>query len=504
MKHRLASGLATAAMIAALALPTAFAPTSAAQAKSVTIALGANVNTLDPHMTASVGTDMSVISHLYTPLDIRDPDLKLHPALAKSWKAVDDTTWRFELVSGAKFANGEPLDAEAVKWNFDRVRDPAVKARIASWFTLVKEVKVVSPTTIDIITSSPYPALADQLSMFFMLPPKWTATHKPAQEAMSGGPYALSENVPGDHITMKANPDYWGAKPEFDTVTFRIIPETSARIAALLTGEVDLITGIPTSELKRINASGKATAGAVSSSRSVFIKFNTEGAPLDNKLFRQALNYAVDKDSIAATIFDGKAEVSTCQVLSKDYFGYNPALKPYPYDPAKAKALLKQSGVTVSQPLELDVPTGIYLNASDVAQVVAGQLGEIGVPVKITEMDFSTYMAKYVGSHKLAPASFLTQAWPTLDADGLLTLFAPGNIYAYWQNADFGKLLDQGRATNDAAQRKAIYAKATALMCDEAPAIFLYVQPATYGVSKNVTWEPRGDDWVRAYDMKSK
>ena len=496
MKHRLQSGLATFAMVAALLLPAAFA-----RAESVTIALSANVNTLDPHMSGTVGTDLSVVSHIYTPLDIRGPDLKLHPALATSWRAIDDTTWRFELVSGAKFANGEALDAQAVKWNFDRVRDPAVKARIASWFTLVKEVNVVSPTVVDVITSAPYPALPDQLSMFFMLPPLWAAAHKPAQETMAGGPYMLTENAPGDHITLKANPTYWGAKPEFDTVVFRIIPETSARIAALMAGEVDLITGVPTSELKRINASGKAAAGSVASSRSAFIKFNTEVAPTSNKLFRQALNYAIDKDSIADAIFDGSAVVSNCEVLTPDYFGYNPDLRPYPYDPTRAKALLKQSGVSLGEPLELDVPTGVYLNASDVAQVVAGQLGEIGVPVKITEMEFSTYMAKYVGSHKMAPTAVLTLAWPTLDADGLLTLFAPGNIYAYWQNADFGGLLDQGRATHDVAQRKAAYAKATALMCEEAPALFLYVQPATYGVSRRVVWQKRGDDWVRAYDL---
>ena len=473
-----------------------------ASAATLTIALGTNVNTLDPHMSASVGTDLSVLSHIYPSLVIRGPDLKLQPAVAKSWQQVDDLTWRFTLVDNASFANGEKVDAEAVKWNLDRVRDPKVNARIKAWFDLVKDVKVISPTEIEVTTSAPYPAFADQLSMFFLLPPQWAASHKPATETLSGGRYELAENVPGDHITLKANAKWWGEKPAFDTVVFRNIPESASRVAALLAGEVDLITSIPLTEVKRIKDSGNAQAGSVPSTRSLFIKFNTQKPPFDNKVFRQALNYAVDKQGITEAIFDGAAAVSACQVLSPNYFGFNPDLKPYPYDPAKAQQLLKSSGVDLSQPIALDVPTGVYLQGTEVAQVVADQLTQVGLNLKISEMDFSTYMNKYLRSRELAPMSVLAQAWPTIDADGLLTLFAPGNQYAYWDDAAFGKLLDQGRSTTDKAARQGFYTKATALMCEEAPALFLYVQPATYGTSKRVTWAARGDDWVRAFDLK--
>jgi peptide/nickel transport system substrate-binding protein len=116
-------------------------------------------------------------------------------------------------------------------------------------------------------------------------------------------------------------------------------------------------------------------------------------------------------------------------------------------------------------------------------------------------MDFGSYMNKYLKTKELAPASLLAQAWPTIDADGLLTLFAPGNTYAYWENAAFGDLLQKGRSTTDPAARQGFYKQATALMCEEAPAIFLYVQPTTYGSAKRVTWAARGDDWVRAFDI---
>ncbi|WP_312794758.1 ABC transporter substrate-binding protein [Tianweitania sp.] len=495
------AGVAAGALAYTLPL---VAPASAQDAKSVTIAMRVSVNTLDPHMTASVGSDLSVLSHIYPSLILRAPDLKLQPALAKKWTMVDDVTWRFELAEGATFANGEKIDAAAVKWNLDRVRDKAVGARIAAWFELVSDARVVDPLTVEVKTSSPYPAFADQLSMFFLLPPEWAKTHNPASETMSGGPYTVAENVPGDHITLKANPDYWGEKPAFDTVNFRTIPEIGSRVAALMAGEVDLVTGVPTTEIERINASGNAHADAVDSTRSMLVKINHQKNPMENLKFRQALNYAIDKEGIVQSIFDGKATVSNCQILSPDYFGYNPDLKPYPYDPDKAAQLLEESGVDLSTPLEVEVPVSTYLQGDEVTQIIASQLQEIGLTVKISEIDFGAFMNKQIKARDLAQMAVQGLAWPTIDADGMLTMFAPGNVYDYWNNADFGKLLDEGRATTDPEKRKTIYAEATKLMCDQAASVFLYQQPATFGVSNKVTWQPRGDDWVRAFDMSVK
>ncbi|NDW04976.1 ABC transporter substrate-binding protein [Jiella pacifica] len=487
-----------AALAASTALP------SFAQEGEVTIALRVAVNTFDPHMTGTVGSDLSVLSHIYPALVLRGPDLKLQPSLATSWEMVDPTTWRFKLAEGTTYADGEKIDAEAVKWNLDRVRDPKVGARIAGWFSLVSEVNVIDPTTVEVKTSAPYPALADQLSMFLLLPPKWAETHNPATETLSGGPYAVEENVPGDRITLKANPDYWGDKPTFQTVNFRTIPETGSRIAALLAGEVDLITGIPTSEIARIDAADNASAGAVDSTRSMLIKFNHEKPPMDNLKFRQAVNYAIDKTGIADAIFDGKATVSQCQILSKDYFGYNPELEPYPYDPDKAAELFAESGVDLSQPIEIEVPVARYLQGEEVTQVIASELTSLGLNMKISEIEFGAFMKKQIEGRDLAQMAVQGLAWPTIDADGMLTMFSPGNVYDYWGNEAFGKLLDEGRETTDKDARQKIYAEATKLMCDEAASGFLYVQPETYGVSDDVTWQARGDDWVRAFDMKPK
>jgi peptide/nickel transport system substrate-binding protein len=302
-------------------------------------------------------------------------------------------------------------------------------------------------------------------------------------------------------VTLEPNPNFAGEKPTFAKVNFRIIPEVSSRIAALNAKEVDLIGGIPVSEIDRINKAGAARADSVQSTRTAFLKLNLNKKPIENKALRQALNYGVDKEGIVSAIFGGRAPVSPCQLLTSDYFGFNPDLKAYPYDPDKAKALIKQSGIDVSRPIELEIPVAVYLNGSEVVQAIASSYEELGLKVKITEMDFGAFMTKQTRARDLAQLAFLTYAWPTLDADGLLTLSAPGNVYDYWNDAPFGKLLDEARATTDKAKRAALYKQATARMCDEAAMVFLYVQPVTYGVSRRVEWHARGDDWVRAFDF---
>lgn len=490
-------------ILAGLSLAALAALPAAAQGRSLTLALSTNVNTLDPHNTTTVGTDLSVISHLHAALIQRGPDLQLRPQLASQWSAVDATTWRFTLRPGVTFSNGEALDAEAVKWNIERVMDPKSNARARPWFTAVKEVRVNSPTEIDILTKAPFPALPDQLSMFYLLPPKWTAGNNPATAAVGAGPYELKQFVSGDRVVLAARPGWFGDKPAFDTITFRVIPEAGARIAALLAGEVDYINTVPPSEMKRISQSGKAKAESVDSTRSVFVKYNLLTAPMkDNLKLRQALNHAVDRAAIRDAIWNGMGSISTCQVLTPAYFGYNPDLKPHSYDPAKAKALLKEANVAPgSLTIEFEVPIGPYLLAQDIVQAVAGQLEEVGVKTRIVEMEFGAWMNKYLRAANMGQMSYLSQAWPTLDADGLLTLFESGSPYAYWDDQTFAGLIRQARSTTDRAVRAGLYKQATERMCEQAPVLFLYTQPVTYATSTRVKWSARGDDWVRAADF---
>ncbi|MAQ85344.1 MAG: ABC transporter substrate-binding protein [Maritimibacter sp.] len=490
--------------LSSLALCAALSSPALAQQNdddTLIIALGSDVNTLDPHMTASVGTDLSVASHFYPALVIRGPDMKLQGEVATSWEAVDDLTWRFTLNPDAVFANGEPIDAEAVKANLERVTDPERKSRISSWFRVISEVNVIDATTIELKTETPSAALADQLSMFFLVPPAWAAENNPANEVSAGGRYILTERVPGSSITMEANPDYWGEEPPFQTVIFQIIPETAAQSAALRAGEVDFIEGFPVNEVELLSAEDGIEADAISSTRSAFLKINTFKPPMDNKLFRQALNYAVDKEAIAQSLYGGAAEVSACQWMTDDYFGFNADLEPYPYDPERAMELIAESGVDLSEPLTFEVPVGVYVQGEEASQVIAAMFEAVGVPTTLNEMSFGAFMEKHVPAKDLGQMAYLTYAWATLDADGILGLTEPGTAYDYWNNAEFGEYFNEGRSSTDPEVRMEAYRKATEVMCDDAPAVFLYAQPVTYALSDAVTWEARGDDWKRAWDF---
>lgn len=475
-----------------------------AHAESLTIALSSGINTLDPTQAQVIGTDVSIAAHLYSSLVKRTAQGELVGDLAVSWRAENDKTWVFDLKTDVKFPNGEALDAAVVKWNIDRIRDPATNSRNRAWFAPVTDVEVASPTQIKIHTSTPYPALPAQLAMVFYLQPDWVKSgNNPASQVYGTGPYKLESMIAGDRLSLTAQPNYYGMKPAFDRVVFRTITEAASRVAGIRAGELDLALDIPLEEIDRLNG-GKSVAGWKQSNRSMVVRMNTTKPPfLDNVTLRQALNYAVDKKGIVDGLLGGRGNLSACQVVTSDYFGFNADLKPYPYDPAKAKQMIKQAGITGPVNVELQVPTGRYFMASEISQVVAAQLQEVGINATIREYDFSSWVQPYAAGN-MGPLVVMGQNWPTLDADGLLTLYTSGNKTGYFANKDFDAAVAEARSTTNEKQRLESYKKATQIMCDQAPVVFLFAQPLTYAFSTRVVWNARGDDWLLASDFKLK
>jgi peptide/nickel transport system substrate-binding protein len=316
----------------------------------------------------------------------------------------------------------------------------------------------------------------------------------------------LKEWVKDDRITLEANLKYWGSpKPAFTSVTFRPIPEASSRIAALLAGDVDIITDIAPADFARINASGRATAAAIAGGRTAMVKINPRKKPLDDVRVRQALNYAVDKEALIKSLLGGLTTVSPGQILTPIYLGFNPALQAYPYNPAMAKKLLAEAGYPNGFDLEFDVPVGRYLLGEQISQAIAGQLAAVGIRAKISEMAFSAFMDKFVKAQNLAHLGYITYGAASLDADFIFTLFEPGNPYAYWDDAKFAELIRGARAVLNQDKRAELYKQATVVMRDQAPIIFLFPQPFAYAIRNNtVNWKARPDDFVRAMDMEPK
>lgn len=502
MKPRVGLILVAVVAVALAGCGTASSGSTRASKDSITIGLSSNLTTLDPMNTGSIGTDMSVISSIYSSLVTRGPDLKIHPDLATEWSQPTPTTWRFTLRQGVTYSNGDPFDASVVEWNFQRLLDKNNSLRLTSFFSDVVGAKAIDASTVEITTKQPNPDLLNSLSFLYLLDPKWVPGNNPATSALGTGPYKLDAFNSGSDVKLSANPKYYGGAPKIKNATYKIVTNGSARTSGLITGELDVVStgGIVASDVDRLKKQDNLTVNTLESSGTLFVKFNTFKAPMDKVEVRQALNYAIDKKAISDSVFKGTAPDSAGQLITPIYAGYNDSLTSYPYDPDKAKQLLADAGYPNGFTVELDTPTDYY-SGELVTQAIAEQLKAVGVTVKIETMPFSVYQDKHLKQRDLAPMAYITTAWPTLTGTGLMSLWETGNIYSYWNDKEFDTALAQARVTSDEKAQNEWYDKATARVRDQAPVLFLFRTPAITVTAQDVNWSGRPDTFVRPYDM---
>ncbi|MER7792570.1 ABC transporter substrate-binding protein [Streptomyces sp. NPDC097640] len=481
-------------------------PRGRAGASRVTIGLSAAVTTLDPMNTTSVGTDLSVLSSVYSSLVTRRPDLTIGPDAATSWRRAEPTRWRFTLHRKATFADGSPLDADVVVWNVERLLDAANALRMTSNFPSLKAARKVDRHTVDLITATPDADLLGALSFLYLLSPRWAARHQPATQAMGSGPYEITDYSPGGTVELRARDDYWGRRPAIRRVTFRITPSEPARVSGLLSGELDAVAGLDPQDLDRLRADRALRTQRLDTTRMAFIKLNTLKGPMRDVRVRRAVNYAVDKAAITASLLKNTVRPSPGQLLTDYYSGYTQGLNGYPHDPDRARALLREAGYGKGNPLKvtLRVPSGQYVAGELVVQAVAQQLSETGVSVKIDSVPFTVYMQKYLQDRAMPDMQYITQAWPTLAAGGLYGLFVSDSPYAYWDDREFTGAVAEARRTEGRAARDALYARAARRARDQAPVLFLFPQPGVSATAERLDWRARPDDWVRPADMSWK
>ncbi|TDC67142.1 ABC transporter substrate-binding protein [Streptomyces hainanensis] len=479
---------------------------SRARDSRVVIGLSAAVTTLDPMNTTSVGTDLSVLSSVYSSLVTRRPDLSIGPDAAASWDRVEPTRWRFHLDERAAFADGTPLDADVVLWNVERLLDADNALRMTSNFPLLTGAEKVDAGTVDLVTSEPDADLLGALSFLYLLSPAWAESHTPATATMGSGPYEITRYSPGGIVELRARDDYWGTAPAVRHVTYRITPSEAARVSGLLSGELDLVAGLDPQDLDRLRTDRELTVHQLDTTRMAFIKLNTLTGPMRDLRVRQAVNHAVDKRAITESLLKGTVEPSPGQLLTADYAGYADGLSGYPYDPDRARELLREAGYGDGNRLhvELTVPTGQYVAGDLIVQAVAQQLSQVGIRADINSIPFTVYMQKYLVDQDMSDMQYITQAWPTLAAGGLYGLFVADSPYAYWDDAEFTDAVTEARTTEDTARRNELYATAARRAREQAPVLFLFPQPGIHAAAKDLEWRARPDDWVRPAEMSWK
>lgn len=495
--------LLNVAAVLVIALGSSTASWAQAQAPdALVVAQGVDMQTGDPHKTTLTHA-VNVLANIYDTLIWRDVNLTLKPGLALSWHAVDATTWEFKLRRGVKFHNGESFNAQAVKFSFERMLDPKTRWPGAGALRLIKSVTVVDDFTVRFTTERPWPLLPRFLGYYGMVvPPSYLA--QKGDEALvrhpvGTGPYRFVRWVKDDRVELEANPDFWGSKPRINRVIFRAIPSESSRLAELLAGSVHLINLVPPELFKPIQESPRARLVEGRSLSVYFVIYNLVNIPRDRPLadrrVRQALNYAINRQAILASIMHNVgAPVAT--FCTEVMLGCDASIPPFPYDPERARALLREAGYPNGFDLTITTTSGAYPGDRDITLAVADQLTRVGVRARVNVTEYGVQL-RAVQNRQLAEDGWFTRF---TDFFGLSTIvpfraFYSQGEWSLWRpgHDEFDRLLEAANAAMGEAQIRDLSRRLQGLYKEEAPAISLFTAPNVYGMHPDLEWTPRPD-----------
>ncbi len=478
------------------------------KAEEVVVAFAAEPRTLLPN-TIVDWTTLNMVEHMYDRLVDRDPKTyKPIPMLATSWKVVDNTTWEFSLRKGVKFHNGEEFNADSVKATLAYIKDPNNKTHYLPRWNLVKEVQVVDAYTVRFVTEKPWPGLIDRISLgdVLMMPPK-ALKEQGVQgllaKPVGTGPFKFAQWARDEKLVVTRNGDYWKGKPELKKVTFRFIPEFSARLAALLAGEVDIVKDVPPHAVDLVNQSGKATVRATVSSRINYLALvNLKPGPMQDLRIRKAIAHAINVDELIQNVLRGRAS-KMCGPLSPINVDYSPKGQCLKYDVKQAQALFKEAGVDPKTlTLKLDTPSGRYPLDKDISQAVASQLGRIGITVDVLVNEWGTHLDKI--KNRTTGDMFFLGWGPALDAQNTIEQLFQGSMTysSYGGNKPLEDKIQTAVTIVDPQKRQAAWAEIQQMVAAEVPWVFLWQQHDLYGVANWIDWTPRADEKVWMFEAK--
>ncbi len=447
----------------------------------------------DPIATFTLAWGM-IASNIFDPLIYRGPNLKIDPSkgLATSWKYLNSTTLQLKLRKGVTFQDGEPFNADAVKYTFDRLLGP-LGQKGAQYFQYknIKKVTVVDPYTVNIINSAPNPVMITELAGYgaMIVPPAYIKKHGDkyfATHPIGTGPFMVTKYTPNSEVDMVRYDKYWGGPAKMAKLIYRFIPEDATRLAELQTGHIDIMQKVATGQVSVIKGASDLKLLPVGSPTVDGIFLNGRKAPLNNVLVRQAINYAIDLPTIVKDVLDGYGvPVATWQ--SSASFGNDPSLKPYPYDPTKAKALLAQAHYNSSTTLKFTID-GTDSVFKQVAEVVVAELQQVGINVNLQTVAptvlYNTDIPKGTYGDM---AEFGWGGW-TLDFDNTAySLYYTGQVYnPGYTNPTLDKLLTAARSTLDKNKRLSLYKQVDAILYHDVPNAAMYQTVNLWAESTNV------------------
>jgi peptide/nickel transport system substrate-binding protein len=482
---------------------TTTAGSSAGTAKgTLTVAVTVFPNSLDLPATAEVNAGM-VAGQLYDSLVFLNDEGEIVPALAESWTVSDDgTEYTFKLRQGVEFHNGESFTADSVVASWERGKAPEMK--FGDRWAVAQAVTKVDDYTVTVKTEKANPLLLRLIaSNWGMVPPKYIAevgTEGFAAKPVGTGPFMFEEWVKEDRIVMKANPNYWQeGLPKLERLIFRPIPESSTRVAAIQTGEVDIAPRLSAEEAGSLEGKPNITVLRYPVDRVYYITFNNMTSGVDKPTMdprvRLAMNYAVDRKAIIDSLLGGAGKEITGFITSAN-LGYDESIQPYPYDPDRARALLAEAGYADGFEMDFACPAGAYTSFEQVCESIVGYLGEVGITANLEQMESAKFWD--LEAKKELPPLF-GDSWSESSGEAYPRLFgALGGkeaAFSSWSDPKIDDYLTRISTTMDDQARGKLYAELQKYMYDEPPFIYLYSPETFEGVSTRVQdYKPRANE----------
>ncbi len=419
-------------------------------------------------------------------------DGELEPALAESWEVSDDgNEYTFHLREDVTFHNGEPFNAEAVVFTWETYSQPEVPESYN--YTTANSAEVIDEFTVKITTEEPNPFFTILMALFWnIIPPEYYEEVGPegfAAHPVGTGAFMFEEWVKGDKVSYVAYPNYWReCYPKLERITYRVIPESSSRVAALQTGEVHIAPRLSAEEAEGLSAEEDVEVLEYLVDRVYYVGFNNlttgVGTPIEDQNVRLAMNYAVDVQEIIDKILLGTAQKAIGYVASTN-LGYD-GKDVFLYDPDKAKQLLAEAGYEDGFEIGMACPDSAFIHINEVCEAIAGYLGDVGINVDLEILDTSTFWGN-MQAGELQPVFVDSWSGQTGEANQrLLGALGKDETWAQWYDEHLAELIASLGTTMDRNERVKIYEEIQEYMREEPPFIYLYELSTFEGVNKGV------------------
>ena len=476
----------------------------AASRERLTILSSISLDTLHPYAHSS-SPHYGIWNNMIEPLvEVDYAKREYFGVLAESWE-FQGKKWVFKLRKNVRFHDGALFTAQDVIYSINRMKNDKQSLQKENFRDLA-EMQAVDQHTVAFITEVPNAVFLDRLQNRYILGRAGTEAQgsEPSEHKPVGtGPYRFVSWQRDGNLVLTRNDNYWGNKAAVKEIVVRRVKEDAGRVAGLLAGQGDVTNNVPVEEMSRFDKHPRVRAEKVEGVRMYFLAMNVTHKPFDNKLVRQAINYAVDPAVIIKHIYEGNGYVMNGP-MGSNVIGFDPKIKRYPVDLKKAKELLDKAGYPQGLEIKLYFSPDRYPKAKEVCQVIADQLAKAGIKVELVSQEFVIFWGKDgVNGGKLP---FYYVGRPAADADTVYDQYYRSGVSPriQYKNPEFDRIIDEEQKTGDSKKRVALLHQAGRILMEDVPFVPLYTLAEIYGVARNVIWKARPDEKIIANEMKIK